>query len=236
MWANEPAFILGGGPSMRKHEKLGRIQGKGHIIAVNRALELPVLPDIWMWIDPPFYKWVMTGQLGPHMLYKATVYPNMRVTRTSNHAVKPEDNCNCDTCLMVRNWPDNITRMHWQGGRELGPSIAEKVNVGTNSGFWALNIAYCAGADPIILLGIDCNGNAAGEQTWWHPGYPRKIGSASAYKRMRESFENAGRRMAEEKRTIWNASPGSSVRSIEVIDLDTALRRLAALEQRAHAV
>jgi hypothetical protein len=96
-----------------------------------------------------------------------------------------------------------------------------------NSGFWALNLAYCLGCDPIILFGYDLN-PVNGKQGWWHPGYGSDP-SASPYNKMRQHIEGISPELKAAGRRIWNCSPGSSISTIEIVDtIDEVLARLAA--------
>jgi hypothetical protein len=217
LWSGEPALILGGGPSIRWLGDLARLDNLDcHVIAVNRALELPIKPDIWMWLDPSFYEWATTGQLGILMELVSRSYGGLRLTRTSDHQPAPET-CACDSCRQYRALPASVTQLDWQLGHDLGPSIAGTARTGRSTGFWALNLAYCMGAEPIILLGYDCRG-INGQEANWHSGYPRKRLSERTYKGMKSEFEAAAKRCLEEGREVHNASPGTAINGFHVLN------------------
>ena len=220
MWLAEPAIILAGGPSIRKHPDLARLQGVGRIIAINRALELPLEPDIWLWMDQPFYTWAMESPPNECMRRRAREFPGLRVTRVKRKTEEADD---------------GIYRLRWKGGRGIGPSFAEGVYIGNNSGYWALNIAYAAGANPIILFGYDCQPSRNGKQRWWHDGYaPRKPGGGGVYNRMKQDFEDMAPKFTEAGATILNCSPGTALQCFPVIEtIDELFERL---EEMGHVV
>lgn len=225
-WDGDPVFILGGGPSLNHVGDITRINDVGcRVIVVNRSIELPVQADMWVWMDTHFYRWALDGELGPLMEMVADSYTGLRVTRRTNHYPATDD-CECGACLAVRGLPDNVTTVRSQTGHELGPSIADGVRVGKSSGFFALNLAYCMGCDPIILVGYDCK-DTNGDEEWWHEGYPRKHRNAN-YGSMRRNFEDAAVRLRDENRTAWNVSPLTGIAGFDVLDsIDVALRRLS---------
>ena len=60
-WNGRPAFLLGGGPSLLQIGELKKLEDRGYIVALNRALELPLNVDLWTWIDSNFYTRSMRG-------------------------------------------------------------------------------------------------------------------------------------------------------------------------------
>ncbi len=212
-WRGQAAFIIGGGPSVRAHGNLREIVGKGRIIAVNRALELELNPDMWVWIDDIVYEWAIEGKLGQRMRTNVETFTGVPVCRFVQKKSRPM-------------YPENVVQLNWNPGFELGPSIEEGSNCGNNTGFWAMNLAYCLGADPIILIGFDCHGRK-GKQAWYHDGYPKDPGGAGVYDSMRHHFSKAGTQARELGLTILNASPGSSIPDIPIIpNLETAFWKI----------
>lgn len=217
MWAGEPAIILGGGPSLLRVGDLAQLDRLNcRVIAINRALELPVQADIWCWLDAHFYEWAATGQLGILMELVTRSYSGLRLTRRSDHAPSPKT-CSCASCGAYAALPEVVGRIEWSPGHKLGPSIKQGACVGRTTGFWALNLAYCFGCEPIFLFGYDCRGKE-GKESWWHSGYPRKRREESTYKGMRKEFEEAAKRCLEEGRDVYNVSPGTTIKGFQVLN------------------
>ena len=207
MWTGKPVFILGGGPSLGNHLKqLGELADYGRVIATNRAIELPVEIDMWCWVDDRVFRHVSNGRFGPDIQRKFYLYDGIYVTRT--------------VASRTVEYPDYVIRIKSNPGNELGESFGSYVNTHSNIGFFALNMAYLLGADPIILLGYDQRGDLNDRNQWWHDGYPGEPNKSAsrAYTVMRGGFLNAANKMKAEGRRLWNASPGSTLDFIENID------------------
>lgn len=194
-WLGAPAFVLGGGPSMNDHGALlPSIADHGYVIATNRAIELPVRIDVWTWMEERVFREVSDGRLGPRAQEAFLKYGGAYVART----------------LRSRNvvYPHYVTQINTEPSVLLGESFSTKVHTHTNVGFFGMNLAYCLGADPIVLLGFDQRGDTENQQTWWHNGYPHHASKdvARTYQVMRTGFEAAARQADAERRRIWNVS------------------------------
>lgn len=214
-WQGQPAFILGGGPSINVHGfRISDIQSKGKIIVTNRALALPVFPDLWVWMDHGMKNAILSGVLGEYVRIRFHEYPGPCITRINIH--KPQ----------VLGDDEKIFAIGFRHGVGLGPTF-HKAYMSNNTGHWALNLAYCLGADPIILFGFDLQGGPNNKQVWWHDGYafdPR-VGQ-DVYAPMKERFEALADDLNKE-RTVWNCSPGTALGCFEVVgSLDTLFERL----------
>jgi hypothetical protein len=209
-WKDQPAILLGGGPSIGKHGfRISELQARGRIIAVNRAIELPLEPDMWIWMDRPLYINLKSGKFGPWAQYRLHTYRGPRITRAgSKH-------------------PEEVIELGYSPGSRLGPTF-DSACIANNTGFWGLNLAYCLGCDPIVLFGYDLKPSHKGKQTWWHVGYGKEP-SASPYERMRKHIEGIGPDLIAAGRRVWNCSPGTVIDSFEVVEqLDEVLARLDA--------
>ncbi len=207
-WKNQPAILLGGGPSIgRIGFRISELQGKGRIIACNRALELPLEPDIWVWMDRPLYHNMQVGKFGAWAQYRMATYTGPRITRSgAKH-------------------PDEVIELGYTPGARLGPSF-NAACIANNTGFWALNLAYCLGCEPIILFGYDLQPDA-GKQCWWHKGYG-KTPSSSPYDRMRKHIEGIAPDLKAAGRRVWNCSSATAITTYEIVEeLDEILGRLA---------
>jgi hypothetical protein len=211
-WAGEPAFVMAGGPSIETHNQIHRLQDHGRIIAVNRSLELPLTPDVWLFLDKEVWEWSMTQRV-PKMepLRQAILrYKGPKVTRFVNNQEK----------FFVGT---DVYRVTWGSSKGLCANL-EKANIGSNTGFWGLGWAYALGADPIILFGVDCNptdhdkrDKRKGNQQHFHDGYPKPPGSGSVYDSFIKTFNAGGVQLRDEGRMVFNCSPGTAVTEVPVL-------------------
>lgn len=103
----------------------------------------------------------------------------------------------------------------WKTEPNISLSLERGCYSGGNSGFSALNLALCLGADPIILLGYDMLGRD-GKPAWFHDGYEGLSSwqrMASCYDKFRSNFEKAFAlpQNAEYAKSIRNFSHDSSL-------------------------
>jgi hypothetical protein len=202
MWRGKPAFVLGGGPSIveEHYESLPQLHDHGLVIATNRAIELPIRPDIWVWLEERVYRWMGDGTLGSDAKAAFDSYSGLRVTRRY--------------VGRVVQYPSNVIVLETDPKGHLGDSLAGVVNRGCNTGFFGLNLAWLLGANPIILLGFDQNQTREdGRIPHWHDDYPHdeKSQAEPAFNVMRSDFEHAAAEARRVDRTIWNASSQSAL-------------------------
>ncbi len=201
MWLNKAAFVLGGGRSIQAHmDSLSQLHEYGLVIATNRAIELPIRPDIWAWLEERVYRWMGDGTLGSDAKAAFDSYAGLRVTR---QYVGREVH-----------YPSNVIVLETDPKGELGGSLTSAVNRGCNVGFFGLNLAWLLGANPIILLGFDqAPEREDGRVPHWHGDYPHdeKSQAKPAFDIMRPEFEKAAEQARKVDRRIWNASPGSAL-------------------------
>lgn len=164
-WKGEPAFILGGGPSLKGFD-VSRLKGRGRVIAVNDAgLVLAPWADVLFWADARWYEW-NKGSLHLHT-------GQWKVTR-----------------LCTPRAPGIHVLGHH---RTTGLSTKATLLAGYCGGGSSINLAYLLGANPIILLGFDMRpGNWHDRHRLPHkPGQHRQR-FIPAIERMAESLERAG--------------------------------------------
>ena len=125
MWTGQPAFILGGGPSLPV-DRITELRSY-HVIAINQARRLAPWAEVLYFGDCNWYE-----------QNKATLhrFRGLRVTL-------------CSRCERVR----DIMRLRCRANKGLDRDPAWLASI--NSGYAAINLAYHFGADPIILLGYD---------------------------------------------------------------------------------
>jgi len=155
-WKNKPCFIIGGGPSLKDFD-WSLLKGK-RTIGINRAFE-KFEPTIMFSMDMRYLKWVLNDKYGDAVRDRFFSLRSYRVW----------------LCTYTVKLPDYIyivkVYKHYRAGlRAFTNSLKDGIGHGNNSGYAALNIAACLGANPIYLLGFDCKFNNG--RTHWHEGHP----------------------------------------------------------------
>lgn len=130
-WKGEPAFILGGGPSIKAFD-FGRLRGHGRVVAVNNAYTRFPDADVLFWADRRWFDW------NHHDLGKHT--GPLKITRKKPHLSHPYD------IHVVRHVPG------------VALSRDPEAVAGFCGGASSINLAFLMGADPIVLLGFDMQG------------------------------------------------------------------------------
>ena len=153
MWKGRRCFIVGGGASLKGFD-FSKLDGE-LVIGINRAIE-KMDPTILFSLDYRFYDWTMKGELGDNLFHKFVDYKGLKVFMNLGGSEE---------------YPTNIMQIGSAGLDNFTHSIKNGIGHGNNSGYSALNLAVCLGADPIYLLGFDMQGDGE-KQTWWHDGYP----------------------------------------------------------------
>ena len=134
---------MGGGASLKDFD-YRRLDGE-LVIGVNRAFEKLPWSAITCSMDGLFWR----------------NYAEALISHGSNTVVLAVDPTTS---------PLNMLVARSAGRSGLSPSITHGLCHGTNSGYMALNLALCLGADPIYLLGFDMQQTNGAD--WWHDGYP----------------------------------------------------------------
>ena len=192
MWKGLPAFVVGGGPSLKNFD-WSRLRGEP-VIGINRAYEY-CDPAVIFSMDSRFYANILVGRYGPLARDKFQTYRSgIKVWLDNNATPYRED-------VFIAKCP----------GRDAWPTrVADGLGGGANSGYGALNLAYVLGADPIYLLGFDMHGGPDGRQQWFHTGHP-DVRDENVYVQFREAFERIAPRLAVENRTVINLNPDSAL-------------------------
>lgn len=126
-WKGEPAFILGGGPSLPVG-RINALRGHGRVIAVNNAYEIAPWADLLYFADVGWFRWNKDNLAG---------FPGLeKVTRQK----LPRNDMNIG---LVRH--DKVSALSRDPGAVAGHC----------GGANAINLAFLHGADPIVLLGFD---------------------------------------------------------------------------------
>lgn len=189
-WAGDPCFILGGGPSLKGFD-VPRLKGRGRVIAVNNAgLDLCPWADVLYFADGDQRWWGWNkDRIG---LFQG----EWLVTRADLKDPPAQ-------LLRVRhNREDPLSTDGWHLSGVCG---------GAN----AINLAFCLGASPIILMGFDMRpGN-------WHNLH--KLPPKAGQHRQRFIPAIEAMRVAMGDHVVLNASPGSALRCWPVVDIEEVL-------------
>ncbi len=151
-WKGQRCFIIGGGESLCGFDFL--TLKNELVIGINRAYERMDC-TIMFAADNQFYNWIISGRLGQAVKDKFDDFKGFRVWLDSSGY----------------DYPRGIFVLKKTNSQILASSMKDGIGGRSNSGFAALNLAACLGANPIYLLGFDMKGKN-GRQAWWHGGYP----------------------------------------------------------------
>ena len=99
--------------------------------------------------------------------------------------------------------------------------MQEGICHGDNSGYAALNLAVCLGANPIYLLGFDCKHENG--RSHWHDGHIQKQEEERAKKWVKR-FNVAAETLAPTKLQVVNLNPDSALECFEKMWPEEVLR------------
>ena len=193
-WKDQRCFIIGGGESLKDFD-FSKLKNE-LVIGVNRAFEM-IDCQVNFAMDHNLYEWLKSGKLGPEATKK---FENYR-----GHAVW------LDT--VGYDYPPGVFILPGSKGSGLSSSLKEGIVTCTNSGFGALNLAICLGANPIYLLGFDMKSRDE-KQSWWHDGYPNTQGS-KIYKTFINDFNRIVPALKERKINVINLNSESALKCFE---------------------
>lgn len=193
-WKDRSCFIVGGGPSLKNFD-FSILKGE-LTIGINRAFE-KFDPTILFSMDSRFWGWVERGKLGEEAKTKFQEYKGFKVWLN----------------VIKFPYPEDIYIVDSAGQRELTFSMKDGIGHGNNSGYAALNLALCLGANPIYLLGFDMKGEK-NKQSWWHNGYP-VVQQGNVYRDFRTNFEWAAPKIKEAGFKVINLNPESALKCFE---------------------
>jgi len=164
-WRGSRCFIIGGGPSIKEQKlNLDRLKGE-KVIGINRAYEFYPWIDIIYMMDNEYEKRIKEGKIDHWKKFKEGV-TGARDTFNDFKGVKV-----CLTPMTARKFPPDIFLVRTRLDKMLGLDLHSGIYGGLCSGFGAVQLAMCLGANPIYLLGYDMK---VGLQTHWHSGYPKQ--------------------------------------------------------------
>jgi len=215
-WAGEPAFILGGGPSLL-HADVAALRGRGRVIACNNAFEIAPWADILIFADSRWHKW------NKHRLDRFE--GDLILTRA-----KRLDGIRSDEQELLKTYKDTRLRRIARD-KENALSHDPAALAGECCGSMALNLAWLYGCDPIFLLGIDMR--AEGN---WHTRHPVKAESRTYSHRMRPAFERMAAEIIDRGNRAFNCNPDSAMRALPFCDIEEILKMddIAEVERRKY--
>ena len=193
-WKGKSCFIAGGGPSL---EDFNWNLLRGHrVIGINRVYE-KFDPTIIFSMDTRFLRWVTNGNYGPEVAEKFAASKAYKVWLCTYNCTLPEN------IFILPVWKN-----YSQGFRAFPATMREGIGHGNNSGYGALNLATCLGANPIYLLGFDMK--YAGEKTHWHKGHPVPH-RPNTVQRFKQYFKMAAIKTRERGIKVINLNPASAL-------------------------
>lgn len=164
-WKGNPCVVVGGGPSLEGFD-WDLLHG-WRVIGVNRVYE-KFDPTIIFSMDTRFLRWIMEEKYGEEARKRFVASKAYRVWLCTYNCKLP------DEIFVVRVWKN-----YSQGFRAFPNTMNNGIGHGNNSGYGALNLAFCLGANPIYLLGFDMSYGKGDTfdmvkvRTHWHEGHPQ---------------------------------------------------------------
>jgi hypothetical protein len=205
-WKGKKAFIVGGGPSLQGFDfkKL-----KGHrVIGCNRAYEF-FDPTIAFSMDTRFLHWVLGGKYGADALSRFNKYGGYKVWLLTYVASLREE---IFYVPAYSSYEKSKKAFPMKSGDGLGHGI--------NSGYGALNLAVCLGANPIYLLGFDCSHKNG--KTHHHTGHPVPQNADTAASFI-PYFNGAAAACKKGGVRVVNLNRASALKCFEFGDIEEAL-------------
>lgn len=190
-WKGSRCFVIGGGPSITGFD-FERLRGE-KIIAINKAYEYCDFADIMFSMDSRYYNGIVRGFLGSKAKRKFDAFKGYKVW--------------LDTMNFRYN---DIYYLMKAGDFGLSLSMEDGLRHGNNSGYAAVNLAFCLGANPIYLLGYDMKHKSNG-QTHFHEGYPwgQNPGQARAFA---QGFDEMVPVLKDKGIRVINLNPDSALK------------------------
>lgn len=109
--------------------------------------------------------------------------------------------------------------------KTLSFDISKGIYTGNNSGFGAMMLAICLGANPVYLLGVDLKIDK--DKTHWHEGYPKqniKTVERSCGRFMR-CFEEFAPVIKKQNVEVINLNPNSELKCFPFSNINSVLKK-----------
>jgi len=184
-WAGNPAYIVGGGPSLKGFD--WRLLAGRLTIGINRAFE-QFDPTIIFSMDNRFLLWVEKGDFGVEVRDRFQTYDR-------GYKIWLD-------CAGKQLYPEDILPISAYQAGPWSDSLEAGLAPANNSGYGALNLAALLQASPIYLLGFDMGSGAPdGRQEWWHDGYKVRQ-RQTVYDRFLRDFRIASQHVKAEVKVV----------------------------------
>lgn len=193
-WKGQRCFIIGGGPSLKGFD-FSRLENE-LTIGINRAYERLDCTIIFA-SDKRYFEWIIGDEISEGAKQKFINFKGFKIWLNTYSYQYPDDiyslNCTVDN------------RLSW--------SMKDGLPRGNSTGFPALNLAMCLGANPIYLLGFDMKGDGK-KQANWHNGYPEDQGNR-IYEDFIKDFERIASELKQKGIQVVNLNPDSELKCFE---------------------
>lgn len=200
-WHGKPCFIVGGGPSLKDFD-WQLLKGR-RTIGVNRAFE-KFDPTIIFSMDTRFLNWMVQGEYARSMADGAAMHEKFKKSRAYKVWLATY------TLSLPKEFFIVKVRINYDYGiKAFTYKMTDGIGHGNNSGYAALNLAVCLGADPIYLLGFDCKHENG--RSHWHAGHPipQAPGTATEFIKF---FERAAAMIRPKNIRVINLNPNSALK------------------------
>lgn len=215
-WSGRPAFVVGSGPSL-KHFDRSVLRGS---LTIGCNEEYRWGPTISICSDYRFFKGDGTPGRIPARINPDWYHTSSIPVWFKGHPDSEPLEAN-DSIYLAQTAHTRETPFAW------GTSLETGLYYGGNVGMTAINLAEILGADPICLLGFDCN--AEQQATHCHDAYPPgwKLENIEerrkAYDRWIKEFDRIAPLI---KASVWNLNLDSAINAFPKMTRDFALAYL----------
>lgn len=206
-WSGEPVVIIGGGPSVTR-EAVDAVRGKARVIAINNSYLLAPWADVLYFADSVWWEWHSKG-VATAGLSKEEVAQRFAEFKGQKVSI-------FGTGMRISDPRVHMMRVSNQR-RGLSKNPRELVT-GGNSGYQSINLAWLAGADPILLLGY--NMSFPQGRSHWHGGHPAKFDEQS-YFEYAKKFASIPADLNGVR--VINCTPGSKLEAFPRGELESIL-------------
>ena len=200
-WKGQRCFIIGGGFSLNRFDY--SLLKDDLTIGINRAFE-KFNPTISFFSDTRFWGWLEQGHFGEGTKEK---FKSQKIKVAFNYIDFP--------------YPDGVLKVNEYQNDYISFDLNNGIMLGDNSGFAALNLAICLGANPIYLLGFDMK-NINGRANW-HEGYPEKA-PGNIYDLYLKHFERNAGLIKERGFKVINLNPKSELKCFEFGNIEDVFK------------
>jgi hypothetical protein len=189
------AIIVASGPSLTK-EDCDKLKDTGwKIIAVNNSWELVPFADVVFACDVTWW--------------------NVHIEK-----VRQEFKGECWTTSKRARELHNINLILSEDNPGLNTN--KRVNLGGNSGYQAVNLAYTFGARTIFMLGLDCKPAEDGKAHWFGQ-HGKGLSQKQNYSKWKDRFPKLAKDLEKYNAKAYNLSRDTALTCFERMSLEEAI-------------